>query len=114
MSKKMMGQIMRQAQQMQEQMARVQEEASRKEVTASSGGGMVTVTANGKQEITAIRIDPQVVDPEDVDMLQDLILAAIAEAQRKGQQEMEQEMQKVTGGLNLPGLGGGNPLAGLF
>lgn len=114
MSKKMMGQIMRQAQQMQEQMARVQEEAAQKEVSASSGGGMVTVTANGKQEITAIKIDPQVVDPEDVEMLQDLIMAAVAEAQRKAQQEMEQEMQKVTGGLNLPGMGGANPLAGLF
>ncbi|MDH4230309.1 MAG: YbaB/EbfC family nucleoid-associated protein [Nitrospirota bacterium] len=117
MSKKMMGQIMRQAQQMQEQMARVQEQAGSREVSAAAGGGMVTVTANGRQEITRIVISPQVVDPNDVEMLQDLILAATVEAQRQAREQMEAEMSKVTGGLNLPGMGGGgnkSPLSGLF
>lgn len=112
MSKKMMGQLMRQAQEMQEKMAALQEQASALEVTASAGGGMVTVTCNGKQEITAIAIERDVVDPDDVEMLQDLILAAIAEAQRKSRERLSEEMEKVTGGLNIPGMG--NPLGGLF
>ncbi len=112
MSKKMMGQLMRQAQEMQEKMAKMQEEASKMEVSATAGGGMVTVTANGKQEITGIAIEKEVVDPDDVEMLQDLILAAITEAQNKSKTAMEEEMAKVTGGLNIPGMG--NPLSGMF
>jgi len=112
MSKKMMGQLMRQAQEMQEKMGKIQEEAASMEVTASAGGGMVSVTSNGKQEITALSIDKNVVDPEDVEMLQDLILAAIGEAQRKSKESLDAEVQKLTGGMNIPGLGGG--LGGLF
>jgi len=114
MSKKMMGELMRQAQEMQSKMGQIQEEAAKMEVTASAGGGMVSVTANGKQEITALSIDKSVVDPEDVEMLQDLILAAIGEAQRKGKESLDAEVQKVTGGLNIPGMGGGGGLGGLF
>jgi len=111
MSKKMMGGLMRQAQEMQQKIAALQEEAGRIQVTASAGGGMVTATANGKQEITALTVDPSVVNPDDVDMLQDLILAAVAEAQRKSRERMAEEMQAVTGGLNIPGMGG---LSGLL
>jgi DNA-binding YbaB/EbfC family protein len=111
MSKKMMGGLMRQAQEMQQKLAALQEEAARIQVTASAGGGMVTATANGKQEITALTVDPSVVNPDDVDMLQDLILAAVAEAQRKSRERMAEEMQAVTGGLNIPGMGG---LSGLL
>jgi DNA-binding YbaB/EbfC family protein len=111
MSKKMMGGLMRQAQEMQQKLAALQEEAARIQVTASAGGGMVTATANGKQEITALTIDRSVVNPDDVDMLQDLILAAVAEAQRKSRERMAEEMQAVTGGLNIPGMGG---LSGLL
>ena len=106
MQKKMMGQLMRQAQEMQQKIAAVQEEATRIHVTASAGGGMVTATCNGKQEITALTIEKDVVNPDDVEMLQDLILAAIAEAQRKGREHMAKEMEAVTGGLNIPGMGG--------
>ena len=111
MSKKMMGGLMRQAQEMQQKLAALQEEAARIQVTASAGGGMVTATANGKQEITALTIDRSVVNPDDLDMLQDLILAAVAEAQRKGREHMAKEMEAVTGGLNIPGMGG---LSGLL
>lgn len=100
-----MGQLMRQAQEMQQKLATLQEEAARIEVTATAGGGMVTATANGKQEITRIAIDKDVVDPNDVEMLQDLVLAAIAEAQRKAKERMAQEMEAATGGLNIPGMG---------
>ncbi|MFQ5509434.1 MAG: YbaB/EbfC family nucleoid-associated protein [Leptospirillia bacterium] len=112
MSKKMMGQLMRQAQEMQQRMAEMQEEAARTEVEASAGGGMVTVRCNGKQEITGISIKRDVVDPDDVEMLQDLILAAIAEAQSTSKAQMAAEMEKVTGGLNIPGMG--NPLDALM
>lgn len=104
MGNKMLGNIMKQAQAMQEKMAKVQEEISKKKVEASSGGGMVTVVANGKQEILSVRIDPEVVDPKDVEMLQDLIVAAVNEAQRKAQELMAEEMKGLTGGLNIPGL----------
>jgi nucleoid-associated protein EbfC len=105
MSKKMMGNLMRQAQEMQQKLAALQEQAARVEVSASSGGGMVTATANGKQEVTALAIDRSVVNPDDVEMLQDLIVAAIAEAQRRSRERMAEEMQAITGGLNLPGMG---------
>jgi DNA-binding YbaB/EbfC family protein len=112
MSKKMMGQLMRQAQEMQQKLAALQEEAAKIEVTATAGGGMVTATANGKQEILRLAIDPSVVNPDDVEMLQDLVLAAIAEAQRQSRERMEAEMQAATGGMNIPGMGGSLPFLG--
>lgn len=100
-----MQDMMRQAQQLQKKMAQVQQEMANTEVEASAGGGMVTVSATGSLEIRAIKIDPSVVDPEDVQMLEDLILAASNEALKKAREMMESEMSKVTGGLNLPGMG---------
>ncbi len=84
--------------------AQLQEEMAKKTVEASSGGGMVNVVINGKQEIVSIRIDPEVVNREDVEMLQDLIAAAVNEAIRKSQEMMTEEMKKITGGLSIPGL----------
>jgi DNA-binding YbaB/EbfC family protein len=98
------GNILKQAQQMHAKIAQLQEEMAGKTVEASSGGGMVTVVMNGKQEVLNIRIDPEVVNREDVEMLQDLIVAAVNEAIRKSQEMMTEEMKKVTGGLNIPGL----------
>ncbi len=98
------GNILKQAQQMHAKITQLQEEMAAKTVEASSGGGMVHVTMNGKQEILAIRIDPEVVNREDVEMLQDLILAAVNEAIRKSQEIMTEEMKKITGGLSIPGL----------
>jgi DNA-binding YbaB/EbfC family protein len=102
-----MNKMMKQIQKMQADMAKVQEELRQKTVDASVGGGVVTVVANGHQEIKEIRIDKSVVDPEDVEMLQDLILAAVNEALRKSQDLASSEMGKVTGGLNIPGMPGG-------
>jgi len=112
MSKKLLGNLMKQAQMMQEKMAKVQEEAAQKTVEASSGGGMVTVIANGRMEILSVKIEKEVVNPDDVEMLQDLITAAANEALKKAQDAVSEEMGKVTGGLGLPGMGGGIP--GLF
>jgi len=99
-----LGQMMKQAQKMQAKIMKIQEEMGEQSVEAASGGGMVTVTANGKQEILSIRIEPEVVDPEDVEMLQDLVAAAVNEALKKAQEMMAEEMAKVTGGMNLPGM----------
>jgi len=96
--------IMKQAQKMQAKMAQIQEELAQKTVEASAGGGMVRVQANGKQEILSILIEPDVVDAEDVEMLQDLVLAAVNDALRKAQEMMAEEMKKVTGGMSIPGL----------
>lgn len=104
MSKKVLGDIMRQAQMFQAEMARIQEEAGSKTVEASSGGGMVNVMANGRGEILSVRIDPQVVGSGDIEMLQDLIMAAVNEALKKAQDMMKDEMGKLTGGLKMPGL----------
>ncbi len=101
----MLGDMMRQAQVLQEKMAKAQEEAGKKTVEATSGGGMVTVIANGRQELLSIKVDRQVVNPEDIEMLQDLVLAAVNEALKKAQQMITEEMGKITGGLNIPGLG---------
>jgi len=98
------GNIMKQAQMMQQKMARMQEELAQREVEASAGGGMVTAKVNGKQQLLSLTIDRTVVDPEDVDMLQDLVVAAVNEALGKSQQMAQEEMGKITGGLNLPGL----------
>ncbi len=117
MSKKLLGNLMKQAQMMQEKMQKVQEEAAAKTVEASAGGGMVTVTANGKMEVLSIKIEKEAVDPNDVEMLQDLVAAAVNEALRKAQDMMNEEMGKVTGGLGLPGMGGmggGGGIPGLF
>jgi len=106
MSKKMLGDMMRQAQKLQAEMQKTQEEAKLKTVEASAGGGMVTVVANGGGELVSIKIEKDVVNPDDVDMLQDLILAASNEALRRAQQMANEEMSKLTMGLNIPGLGG--------
>ena len=98
------GDMMRQAQVLQEKLARLQEEAGKKTVEASAGGGMVTVVANGKQEIVSIKIDPEVVNSQEVEMLQDLILAAVNEARRKAQEVMADQMKALTGGIQIPGL----------
>jgi DNA-binding YbaB/EbfC family protein len=99
-----MNDILRQAQMMQKKMAQMQEELKTKTVEASSGGGMVSVTASGGKEILSLSIDPAVVDPEDVDMLQDLILAAVNEALKKASEMVEGEMGQLTGGMKIPGL----------
>ena len=99
-----LGQMMKQAQKMQAKIMKIQEEMGEQSVEASSGGGMVTVTANGKQEILSIRIEPEVVDPEDVEMLQDLVAAAVNEALKKAQEMVAEEMAKVTGGMQIPGM----------
>jgi DNA-binding YbaB/EbfC family protein len=106
MSKKMLGDIMRQAQKLQDEMQRMQEEARTKTVEASAGGGMVTVVANGGGEIVSIKIEKDVVNPDDVEMLQDLIIAASNEALRRAQQMVNEEMSKLTMGMQIPGLGG--------
>jgi len=98
------GDMMRQAQALQEKLARLQEEAGKKTVEATAGGGMVTVVANGRQEIVSIKIDPEVVNPQEVEMLQDLILAAVNEARRKAQELMAEQMKTLTGGIQIPGL----------
>ena len=99
-----LGNIFKQAQQIHAKIAQLQEEMAVKTVEASSGGGMVNIVMNGKQELLSIRIDPEVVNREDIDMLQDLIVAAVNEALRKSQEMMTEEMKKVTGGLNIPGV----------
>jgi len=99
-----LGQIMKQAQMMQQKMAHIQEELAQREVEASSGGGMVTARVNGKQQLLSIAIDQTVVDPDDIDMLQDLVVAAVNEAIGKSQEMAQEEMAKITGGLDLPGL----------
>ena len=101
---KNMGKLMKQAQQLQSKMAKIQEELADKTMEATAGGGMVTVVANGKQEVVSIRIEKEVVDPEDVEMLQDLILAAVNEALTRSQNMVSEEMGKLTGGFNIPGL----------
>ncbi|MBL7225201.1 MAG: YbaB/EbfC family nucleoid-associated protein [Desulfobacteraceae bacterium] len=101
-----MGQIMKQAQKFQTKMAKLQEELSERTVEASAGGGMVTVVANGAQEVLSISIDPEVVDPDDVEMLQDLIMAAVNDALNKAKAMMNEEMGKLTKGMNIPGMPG--------
>jgi DNA-binding YbaB/EbfC family protein len=99
-----MGNILKQAQAMQAQMAKVQEQAASKTVTGSAGGGSVTVTANGAMQLVAIVIDPEVVKGGDVEMVQDLVMAASNDALRKAREMMADEMKSVTGGMNMPGL----------
>jgi DNA-binding YbaB/EbfC family protein len=99
-----MNNLVKQAQQMQARMQKMQEEMAHKTVDASVGGGMVTVTANGRSEIISIKIDPAAIDPNDVEMLEDLVLAGVNEALRKAQEMMAGEMSKLTGGMKIPGL----------
>ena len=99
-----MGKMMKQAQQMQAKMMRVQEELETKTVEAASGGGMVTAVVNGKQELVSLKIEKDVVDPADIEMLQDLVVAAVNEGVRKAHEMAQEEMSKLTGGLNIPGM----------
>lgn len=99
-----MNKMMKQVQKMQADMAKMQEELAKRTVEATAGGGVVKVEASGKQEIVSITIKPEAVDPDDVEMLQDLILAATNEALRQSQEMVSKEMGKLTGGLNIPGL----------
>jgi DNA-binding YbaB/EbfC family protein len=99
-----MGNMMKQAQKLQAKMLKLQEELADKTVETTAGGGMVKVVANGKQQILSLQIEKEVVDPEDVEMLQDLILAAVNDALTKSQEMVSAEMSNLTGGLNIPGL----------
>ena len=99
-----MGNMMKQAQQLQSKMMKLQEELAEKTVESSSGGGMVKVTANGRQQVVSIQIEQEVVDPDDVEMLQDLVMAAVNDALAKAQEMVSSEMSKLTGGFNIPGL----------
>ena len=99
-----MNEIMRQAQQMQQKLGQVQDELANKSVTATVGGGMVTVTVNGRNELLSIHIDKEVINPDDQVMLQDLIVSAVNEGIKKAQDMAQAEMRKLTGGLNIPGI----------
>ena len=96
--------MMKQAQKMQQEMLRMQEEQEKKTFTAKSGGGMVTASVNGKHELVELTIDPEAVDPDDVEMLQDMVIAAVNEAMRTADAEAASNMSRLTGGLNLGGL----------
>ena len=99
-----MGDLVRQAQKMQQRMAEVQQDLKERIVEGTAGGGMVTILVNGQQDIVAVKIDPQVIDPKDPAMLEDLILAAARQGLKKARDMAQEEMGKVTGGVNLPGL----------
>ena len=99
-----MGNLLKQAQEMQSKLGKIQEEAATKTVEASAGGGMVTIQANGAMQITKITIDPEVIKAGDSDMLQDLLVAATNEALRKAKELMAEEMKSLTGGMGIPGM----------
>lgn len=99
-----MGGLMKQAQEMQAKLAKVQEELAKKTVEAASGGGMVRVTVNGQFVLASIKVDPGVVDPDDVEMLEDLVRAAVNEGLRRAREMASEEMSKLTGGFKIPGL----------
>ncbi len=99
-----MKNLMKQAQQMQAKLAKVQEELKGREVEATSGGGMVTAVVSGAQEVLSIKVERDIVNPDDVDMLQDLVRAAVNEALKKSREMVSEEMGKLTGGLGIPGL----------
>jgi DNA-binding YbaB/EbfC family protein len=101
-----MGKLMQQAQRIQSEMQKKQEELDSMSFTGTAGGGMAEACVNGKLEVTSIKVMPEAVDPRDVEMLEDVILAAIQEAQKKGKEKRDQEMAGVTGGLKIPGLFG--------
>ena len=99
-----MNNLMKQAQQMQKRMMDIQEELANRTVEATVGGGMVTAVVNGQQELMSLTISPEVVDPDDIEMLEDLVVAAVNEARHQAQELMAQEMSKLTGGVKIPGL----------
>ena len=99
-----MRNMMKQMQKMQRELENTQKLLDEEEVSATSGGGAVEVTVNGKKEVLSIKLDPEVVDPDDIEMLQDLIITAINEANRKAQEKHDSEINKITGGINIPGL----------
>ena len=99
-----MNNIVRQAQQMQQKIAKVQEEIGEKHIEASTGGGVVTAVVTGNQELVEIKIDPDVVDPEDVELLEEMILGAVNQAMKMAGDMMNEEVEKITGGMNIPGL----------
>jgi DNA-binding YbaB/EbfC family protein len=98
------GNIMKQAQKMQAKIARLQEEMESRTVEVTAGGGMVTAVVNGKYELVSLKVEKDIVDPEDIEMLQDLVVAAVNEGIRRAQEMVSTEMSKITGGLNIPGL----------
>ncbi len=100
------GKFLKQAQKMQKDMSKIQAEMANKTVEATAGGGMVTVIINGNQEITSIKIEKEVVDSDDIEMLENLVIAAVNEGLRKSKEMVTGEMSKLTGGLNIPGLTG--------
>jgi hypothetical protein len=104
MGKGDLGGMMRQVQKMQEKMAEIQQQLEELRIEGSAGGGVVKVVANGKNEVVGITIDPEVVNKDDVEMLQDLVLAAVKQAQEKSQAIQAEQMSSLTGGLNIPGL----------
>jgi DNA-binding YbaB/EbfC family protein len=99
-----LGNIVKQAQELQERLGQIQEQAAARTVEASAGGGMVTVTINGRLQLVALRIDPEVFKGQDVEMLQDLVIAAVNQGIKNAQDMMAEEMKKLTGGLKIPGL----------
>lgn len=99
-----MNKMMKQVQKMQQNMMKLQEELKERTVESTAGGGMIKVVASGNNEIVSIEINPEAVDPEDVEMLQDMVLAAVNEALKKAQDMVAGEMSKLTGGMNIPGL----------
>ena len=99
-----MQQMMKQARKMQEQLAAAQENLAQVSVDASAGGGMVKVTMNGEMQLTSIKIDPEALDPADVEMLEDMIVAAVNEARRSVAEQANRQMSAITGGLNIPGM----------
>ena len=99
-----LGKMMKQAQQLPSKMVKLQEEMASKTVETTAGGGMIKVVVNGKQQLVSIQIEKEVVDPDDVEMLQDLILAAVNDGLIKSQEMVSEEMNKLTGGMNIPGL----------
>ncbi|KEQ23666.1 YbaB/EbfC family nucleoid-associated protein [Paenibacillus tyrfis] len=99
-----MNQMMKQVKKMQEQMLKAQEDLANRTVEGTSGGGVVSVTVNGQKKVTAVVIKPEAVDPDDVEMLQDLVLSAVNDAMTKAEEMAGKEMSKLTGGMNIPGL----------
>lgn len=104
MSKGGLGNMMKQFQKMQAKMEEIQAELEKTKVEGTAGGGMVTAVVNGKQDLLEIKLDPEVVDPEDVEMLQDMIIAAVNQARQKAQELQSEQMSSLTGGLNIPGM----------
>lgn len=99
-----MSKMLKQAKQMQEQISRLQEELEQREIESSSGGGAITLKLTGKQQITALKIDPGAVDLEDIELLEDMIIAAVNEGIKKSQEMVSSEMEKITGGMKIPGM----------